>query len=654
MRFGIRPQAVLLAAVPLASLLLLLTLGSLLVEQTRQGAITSSRADADLTRAEQMIETISSTNRSVQQYARTKSPADLAAVEAAQSALAAQARAFERALRNDPALASRGEAYARFAVRGMDVMTSYAHALRDGKTALAARIAGGPATRQLSADLEHSKVVFDEAVQAQNAELLSVRRDAARKVEGALMLVALSGIVLTMLVALLFGIRIVNRLQLLGDNARRLSDGEPTLPDTGNDEITELDRIYRAMAERIKTSSQAQSDLAAELRRERDVAAVLQEALLPEIPQIAGLRLDSAYVTPAEGAQIGGDWFDVFEIAEGVLGLSVGDVTGHGLRAAATMSFVRQAIRIVARLEGDVGVVMERVNRLVCEDGGTVVTAFFGVFDRERGTLAYVIAGHAPPLVALSGGTIEHLPGEGMLLGVDRDTRFTPYERQLIPGDALVLYTDGIVEAERDYFKGMTDLEAAVRVELAAPSENIAEGIQGRIFNASAPRDDSAVLVLKVLELAPAAPAHQIRSWHFDARDQRTAWRVKREVLGALEALGSPVPDLHVAELAFGELLSNVIRHTPGSTRVSFEVEDGQVVLKVADRGGPIDELPRVAERIGEPDADAECGRGLFLIGALGGTITIQPSEDGKCVSVALPPAAGEAYPESRNLAESL
>ncbi len=519
-------------------------------------------------------------------------------------------------------------------------MTGYVHALRDGHAAEAARIAGGRATRQLSADLEHSKVAFDEAVQAQNTALLSMRRVATRKIEAGLMLVAICGIVLTMLVALLFGRRIVNRLQRLGDNARRLSEGEPAVPDTGNDEIAELDRIYRAMAERIKTSSQAQSDLTAELRRERDVAAVLQQALLPEIPRIAGLRLDSAYATPAEGAQIGGDWFDVFEIAEGVLGMSVGDVTGHGLQAAATMSFVRQAIRIVARLEGDVGVVMERVNRLVCEDGGSVVTAFFGVFDRERGALAYVIAGHGPPIVAPAGGTVDYLPGGGMLLGVDPAATFAPGNRQLLPGDALVLYTDGIVEAERDYFKGMSDLETAIRAELAAPSDNIAEGIQYRIFNESAPRDDSALLVLKVLELAPAGAPQTVRSWHFDARDQRTAWRVKRELLGALDALGSPAPDPQVAELTFGELLSNVIRHTPGSTRVSFDVEDGRVVLKVADRGGPLGAPPPVVDKIDEPDADAESGRGLFLIGALGGTVTIQPADDGKCVAVALPPKA--------------
>jgi len=259
--------------------------------------------------------------------------------------------------------------------------------------------------------------------------------------------------------------------------------------------------------------------------------------LLPEITPIAGLRLDTAYATPAEGAQIGGDWFDVFAISERLVGMSVGDVTGHGLRAAATMGFVRQAIRIVARLDTDPSAVMERVNHVVCEESGSIVTAFFGVFDRERGTLAYALAGHGPPIVATADGAISLLAGEGLLLGLDGGTRFATHVIELAPGDGLVLYTDGIVEAERDYLKGMRDLERAVRAEFHDPSGNMADGIQRRIFNEASPRDDSAVLVLKIVELAPTGDQPR-REWSFDARDQRTAWRVKRELLSTLAALG--------------------------------------------------------------------------------------------------------------------
>jgi anti-sigma regulatory factor (Ser/Thr protein kinase) len=645
MRFGIRPQAALLAAVPLVALVLLLALGSLLVEQTRQGAVLSARVADDLTRSEQMIETISHSNRIVQQYAKTKSPADYARLLDAGSTAIEQTRTFERAIARDPALAPIGRAYGRYTLAGMDVMKRYADAIRAGNMAAATALGAAPATRQLSMNLEHAKVQFDQAAQARSGEQLDARRDTARKTEAGLVVVALAGIAGTTLVALLFGMRIVARLRLLGDNARRLSEGLPTVPDTGNDEITELDRIYRTMADRIQASSEAHSEVMAELRRERDVASVLQQALLPEIPSIPGLRLDTAYATPAEGAQIGGDWFDVFPISERLIGLSVGDVTGHGLRAAATMGFVRQAIRIVARLGADPAAVMERVNHVVCEESGAIVTAFFGVFDNVTGALTYTLAGHGPPLVATPGGAISLLAGDGMLLGLDDATRFTPHERQLAPGDALILYTDGIVEAERDYLKGMRDLENAVRAEVADPAANMAEGIQHRIFNEAAPRDDSAVLVLKVLQLDVPAGEDGPRAWHFDARDQRTAWSVKRALLSAFEELGPAAPDATIAEMVFGELLSNVVRHTPGSARISLDVSEGHAVLHVEDRGRPLPAGVRLNDGFETPDGNAESGRGLFLIGALCRRIVTEATSGGKRISVMLPRAVPEPRP---------
>jgi serine phosphatase RsbU (regulator of sigma subunit)/anti-sigma regulatory factor (Ser/Thr protein kinase) len=585
-----------------------------------------------------MIETISSSNRMIYVYTKSRRAADLAPLYAARLTLDIQTRSFENALRGDPALAAAGAAYSNYSLQGMDVITTYAADMRRGDTAATSRIYASPATRQLSANLEHSKVVFDQLAERQSLQTLAARRTSAGRVETSILVIALGGIVLTMLVALLFGKRIVVRLHRLGDNASRLADGIPTIPDQGNDEIGELDRIYREMANRIQESAREHDQVLAELHAERNVANVLQQALMPEIAPIPGLRLDTAYATPAEGAQIGGDWFDVFAISDRLVGMSVGDVTGHGLRAAATMGFVRQAIRIVARLDTDPSAVMDRVNHVVCEESGSIVTAFFGVFDRERGSLAYALAGHGPPMVAAADGTISLLAGEGMLLGLERGTRFTTHVVELAPGDGLVLYTDGIVEAERDYLKGMRDLERAVRAEFRDPSVNMADGIQHRIFNEAAPRDDSAVLVVKIAELAPPASQPR-REWSFDARDQGTAWRVKRELLNALAALGALAPEPAVAEMVFGELLSNVVRHTPGTARVFFTIENGHVVLSVEDRGRPFPTEGTVNDGHHRPDGDAESGRGLFLIGALCRRIAIAPTASGKCLSAVLPVA---------------
>jgi anti-sigma regulatory factor (Ser/Thr protein kinase) len=208
-----------------------------------------------------------------------------------------------------------------------------------------------------------------------------------------------------------------------------------------------------------------------------------------------------------------------------------------------------------------------------------------------------------------------------------------------------VLYTDGIVEVERDYLKGMRDLEAAVGAEFREPSANIAEGIQKRTFAHRPPRDDSAVLVLAVTELTPD-PALEYPVWRFDAREVLVGRRVKRELLAALGALGPLQPESIIAEMVFGELLSNVVRHTPGAACVSFTVEDGHVVLSVEDYGA-LYSIGGLGIHTGATPEYAESGRGLFMIAALCERIRIEPTRSGKITTVVLPLAGDDAWTNS-------
>jgi signal transduction histidine kinase len=526
----------------------------------------------------------------------------------------------------------------------MAIIERYNAALRTNDTRTMHAITISPATRQVGVDLQENQIAFNRAAELYGLHTIAQRRGSLRRIEVCLVLGSIAGIALTVIVSLLYGRRIVERLRQLADNARRLADGTPAVPVRGNDEIAELDGIYRVMADRIAASSRAHRDTLAELARERGAAALMQQALLPEIPAIAGLRIDTAYLTPADGTQIGGDWFDVFPLSDRFVGLSVGDVTGHGSRAAATMGFLRQSIRIVARLDGHhPATVLERVNRVVCEEGSGLATAFFAIFDRLSGVLRYALAGHGAPLVVAPSGETGLLEGEGLLLGIDADATYTTWERRLAPGDALVVYTDGIVEVERDYLKGMRDLQWAVASEFVDPSANLAEGIQRRVFAERAPRDDSAVLVFALTELAPVSAATR-SEWQFDARDEHVARQVKRELLAALAALGPLRPEPMIAEMVFGELLSNVVRHTPGTACVSFAVEHGHVVFSVADRGAMFRLGGQGIRTDAVPDENAESGRGLFMIAALCERLSIEPRPDGKCTTVVLPLAEDDAW----------
>jgi len=633
MRFGIRPQAVLLAAVPLVSLVLLLALAGLAIKQTEIGAAANDHLADLLTRSEGLIESLTTANRSISVYMKTKRARDLAPIAATAAALKPAERQFLRATGDDAELQRRAVAYTKSIDAGMAIVTRYAAALRVNDTKTMHAIAASPATRQLGIDLEKNQVSFNQGAQLYGLRTLAGRRGSLRRIEVLLVLGSIAGIALTVLVSLRYGKRIVDRLQQLGENARRLADGEPAVPVSGHDEIAELDAIYRIMADRIADSTRAH----------RRAAALLQEALLPEIHALDGLRIDTAYLTPAEGAQIGGDWFDVFPLSDRFVGLSVGDVTGHGSRAAATMGFLRQSIRTVARLDGHhPATVLERVNRVVCEEGAGIATAFFAIFDRVSGVLRYALAGHGAPLIVAPAGDVGLLEGEGLLLGIDASARYTTFERTLSPGDGLVVYTDGIVEVERDYLKGMRDLEWVVAAEFADRSDNLAEGIQRRAFAQRPPRDDSAVLVLVLTELMPN-DAKRRTQWQFDARDELVGRRVKRELLEALASLGPLRPEPMVAEMVFGELLSNVVRHTPGPACVSFAIEDGHVVFSVADRG-PMFQLGGEGVPTDAVPDDAESGRGLFMIAALCERLGIDPRPDGKCTTVVLPLAEDDAW----------
>lgn len=612
MRFGIRPQVLLLTVVPTVSLLMLVALSGFLVKQTGQGNEVNQQLAETLELSDTMTRDVSTGIRSVQDYVASKRVKDLRPFETVQTAFPQEAQRFVASLHGIPALERPGTAYARNSVKVMEVLGRFLDAYRRGGNKAAQMIAREPGTKRLGPDLQNSKIAFDQAAQPRALQQLAASRSSLRELERLIVGCALVGLVLTLVVAGLYAVRIVKRLEMLGDNARRLAFGIPTVPVPGKDELAELDRIYREMGERIRTTLLA-------LSHERDATAMLQQALLPEIPPIPGLQISTAYETPSAGPQIGGDWFDVFVLSDRLVGLSVGDVTGHGLRAAAVMGFVRQAIRIVARRESDPARVMEHVNEVLCHDEREIlVTAFFAVLDRQSRKLVYTLAGHGAPLVADRRGGVAHLDGEGMLLGIDPATRYDSYTRTLEPDGGLVLYTDGIVEVEREYLTGMVELEQAVRDEFRDPSPSLAHGIQARVFRGRAPRDDAALLVVTFAERA-VLNGESHNAWEFDARHEDAAHKVKGEIV-------------------FGELLSNVVQHTPGPARLRFNVEDGRVVLAVEDRDRS---LPRAGalSHPAPPECDAENGRGLFLITSLCERVAVEATRDGKCTIVVLPAA---------------
>ena len=232
--------------------------------------------------------------------------------------------------------------------------------------------------------------------------------------------------------------------------------------------------------------------------REHFVATTLQRALLPAVlPQIEHVRLYSAYASAVTGEEVGGDWYDAFSLGTDTLALSIGDVAGHGVSAAVIMSAMRQAIRTAAIEAIEPHAVLERANAVLALNGHeTMVTALFATLDLRTRRLRFASAGHPAPLVVDGRGHVDALNVEGTPLGALFDTALTRTSETILdPTATIVLFTDGLLEFDRDIFRAERRLTDALRRRSFLVAENPASAIIGAVVDA-AQKDDISVLVV--------------------------------------------------------------------------------------------------------------------------------------------------------------
>jgi hypothetical protein len=300
------------------------------------------------------------------------------------------------------------------------------------------------------------------------------------------------------------------------------------------------------------------------------------------------------------GAEIGGDWYDALALPDGSLLFSIGDVAGKGLDAAVLMASMRNAIR-VAGLQGlGPADVLRAANALLTfEQPGRFVTAFVGRIDAERRSLTYALAGHPPPLLR-NGVSVRALELGDPPLGV-WDGAFRAHEIALGASWLLVAYTDGLIERTGDVIAGERVLRDVVAHDGITHACDPATFVQRRLLR-GAVRDDTAILTIRV---------EGVDTWRFGAPDALQAEPARRLLRTWLEQ--RTTGDVGSAELIYGELIGNVVRHAPGPIDVEVTLDRERVRLVVQSGGGAISvrpELPASPLR--------ETGRGLFIIHELG------------------------------------
>jgi serine phosphatase RsbU (regulator of sigma subunit)/anti-sigma regulatory factor (Ser/Thr protein kinase) len=366
--------------------------------------------------------------------------------------------------------------------------------------------------------------------------------------------------------------------------------------------------------------------------REREVAETLQHSLLPTwLPRLPGLRLAARYVPGGVGAEVGGDWYDVIALTGGRVGLVMGDVVGHDLRAATIMGQMRHALHAHA-VEGlSPGNVLERLNYLCHQQRRPdMTTCVYAVLDPVTSTLTVANAGHYPPLVVTPGddGTVvTYLEQQASPpIGAMRDVHYRETTYDLAPGSKVVLYTDGLVERRGGSVdQGLLQLRE-IAAEAPAGLEETCEHLLGGMLGGTPPKDDVALLVV-----APASVLGD-RLDLIMPTDMAELAGLRRAVGRWLGEAGANEDEAFEIMVACGEAATNAVEHAYVSGAASYQVtchidrSTGIVEIVVRDWG----RWKSAADR-------ADRGRGLHLIHALmDGTHVIRggPSSSGSSVQI--------------------
>ncbi len=286
----------------------------------------------------------------------------------------------------------------------------------------------------------------------------------------------------------------------LGNRVLVSTSASPVLDSSGR--VTGATAVFRDVQDVVRLEN-----LRSELyEREHRIAEVLQSALIP--PQrgyeMPGCRVWVEYKPAWDEADVGGDFYDVFRLPGGRLGILIGDVAGKGLLAAMRVFAARYAVRSCALLNPSPARALELANGTLVgetDEEQTMLTAFFAVLDVDNGAFTYASAGHEPPVLIRADGLTQDLELGGAPLGISGGLTYEDHELALEPEDVVVMVTDGITEARvSDGFFGREGIYGFLTRHGRQSCKEIAEGLivaaveheEGRL------RDDAAIVVVEV------------------------------------------------------------------------------------------------------------------------------------------------------------
>jgi PAS domain S-box-containing protein len=380
-----------------------------------------------------------------------------------------------------------------------------------------------------------------------------------------------------------------------------------------------IDSLDRELLDELADRVALALDNARMYANERRISTAMQARLLPaQLHEPYGVRVDAVYLPCDDDMRIGGDWYDSFELHDGRLAVTMGDVAGHGATAAALMGTLREAIRAALLGGSSPREALGLANGVVFGGDPGMATAFAAAIDPVEMTMKAASAGHPAPFLAY-GGAATLLEGCGPPLGVFDRLQLVDVERQLPGRCALVFFTDGMIEYGHDAVAGLEALRAAVERWSDDGTNLDARRLSTMVLGTRPRTDDAAMLLVRF------APVTMLDLTIKAVPSQSEVGR--RALMRFARGCGLDRERASDLVLASCEAMNNAIEHAyseeSGAVRLRARRNGDELVVTVDDNGRWSDRPPH-----------ADRGRGLVIIGALSDEMEICRRDNGTSVHV--------------------
>jgi sigma-B regulation protein RsbU (phosphoserine phosphatase) len=297
---------------------------------------------------------------------------------------------------------------------------------------------------------------------------------------------------------------LTRNLTSLTDGVGRIAKGDyaARVPVKSHDEIGRLAEAFNRMAADVEQHQRSAVEQE-RIRRELELGRLIQSEMLPHAPLHLGLTEVKGISVPAR--EVGGDFFNYFQLDAGRVALLVGDVSGKGVGAALLMANIQASLRTRFTLGQELSAIAEAIDRDIEANspGPVYATLFMAILDLNARRMRYVNAGHNPQVVLRGDGRLEKLWSTGLPVGMLAGHGYGEREVQLSAGDLLFFYTDGCVEMENeagDMF-GADRLESLVSQSARASADELLQKVEQAISAFRGQRDlfdDATMMVVKV------------------------------------------------------------------------------------------------------------------------------------------------------------